>query len=418
MVVASVARPAAVLWRWVRRILVVLLITAAQVALVLAAAVVVAAPATAVAVALATSVIVALAWTWLRARTRRDIRHRFALAGAALAVATVMTLLVVLPSAPVPVTAPPGALHLRDGTFLAMRTVEADAPSNAAPVVAVHGGPGVPWTAREREVLARLATDRDVVTYDQIGTGASARLDDPAGYTFERAVRDLEAVVDATGAARVTLLGHSWGAQVAVGYAVRHPERVDRLVFLTPGAVPWDGVALPPGAPQSRLSPGAQAALYALALQPRNLFTYTLTVLDPGVAHRFMPDAEADARYRELYLAAAAGLVCDGHEVPDAPERLGYYANHGPGVEPGHPTGVTGSSLGRLAEHPVLILRPECDYLDAGIADEYARELPRTRVTDVADSGHSLLEEQPDVVIAAIRDLLGEEAPAAASGTG
>ncbi|WP_448811269.1 alpha/beta fold hydrolase [Agromyces bauzanensis] len=417
MGVASDTRPVAVLWRWARRILVVLLVSAAQIALVVAVAVVVGEPGAAIAVAFAASVALVLGWTWMRARRRRDIRRRYALAGAALAVATAMTLLVVLPSASVGVTAPPGALQVRDGTFLAMRTMQAHGTSAAAPIVAVHGGPGVPWTAGDQEVLSRLAAHRAVVVYDQIGTGASARLDDPAGYTFERAVHDLEAVVDATGAARVTLLGHSWGGQVAVGYAVRHPERVDRLVLLTPGAVPWDGVSLPPGSPQSRLSTGGQVALYARALQPRNLFTYTLTVIDPAVAHCFVPDAEADARYRELYLATAAGLVCDGHAVPDAPARLGHYANHGPGVEPGHHTGVTASSLERLAEHPVLILRPECDYLDAGIADEYARELPRTRVTDVADSGHSMLEEQPGVVIGAIRDFLAEGAPAATSVT-
>jgi pimeloyl-ACP methyl ester carboxylesterase len=418
MLVASVPRPVAVVARWVRRVLIVLLIATVQVALVVAA--VAAAPATApgvaIAVAVGASVALVLGWTWLRSRKRPDRRGPFALAGIALAVATVMTMLVVMPSAPVTMTASPGALPLGDGTFLATRTVEAGVPSDDAPIVAVHGGPGVPWTARERVVLQRLATDRDVVIYDQIGAGASARLDDPSGYTFERAVRDLEAVVDAMGAARVTLLGHSWGAQVAVGYAVRHPDRVDGLVFLAPGAVPLDGVSLPPGSPQRRLSPGAQVALYGLALQPRNLFTYALTVVDPRAAHRFVPDAEADARYRELYLAAAAGLVCDGHEVPDAPERLGHYANHGPGVEPGHPTGVTASSLARLAEHPLLILRPECDYLDAGIADDYARELPLARVTDVADSGHALLEEQPDVVIAAIRDFLDEQ-PQPAPGT-
>ncbi|MDQ2661865.1 MAG: hypothetical protein M3Y52_08325, partial [Actinomycetota bacterium] len=118
---------------------------------------------------------------------------------------------------------------------------------------------------------------------------------------------------------------------------------------------------------------------------------------------------------RELYLAAAPGLVCQGHDVPDAPERLGHYANHGPGVEPGHRTGVTARSLERLAAHPVLILRPECDYLDAGIVDEYARRLPRSQVVEIADAGHSLLEEQPDRVIAAIRGFLDAEATAAAS---
>lgn len=425
MVVASGTRRLAVIWRWAKRLLFVFLIAAVQIVLVLAAAAAIPAPAAAIAVALAASAVIVLAWARLRARRARrhggpgrsGVRHRMGLAGAALAVATVMALLVVLPSAPVTTTAPPGALHLPDGTFLAVRTLEPDAAPAATPVVAVHGGPGVPWTARERQVLARLATDREVVVYDQIGAGASARLADPTGYTFERAVRDLGAVIETTGADRVTLLGHSWGAQVALGYAVRHPERIDRLVFVTPGALPWDGVLLPPGSPQSRLSPGGKIALYALALQPRNLFTYLLTVIDPRAAHRFVPDAEADARYRELYLAAAPGLVCQGHEVPDAPDRLGHFANHGPGVEPGHRTGVTVRSLARLAGHPVLILRPECDYLDAGIVDEYARRLPRAQVVEVADSGHALLEEQPAQVVGAIEQFLDADAPAAASVT-
>ncbi len=421
MVVASGTRRFGVIWRWTRRILLVLLVTAVQVVLVIAAAAVVSTPAVAIAAAFAASTLAVSGWAMLRARKHGDLRRRLALAGTAVAVSSAMTLLVVLPSSPVAVTAPPGALHLRDGTFLAVHTLEPDAAPaasiDAAPIVAVHGGPGVPWTARDRQVLARLASDRDVVIYDQVGAGASARLGDPAGYTFERAVRDLEAVVDATGAARVTLLGHSWGAQVALGYAVRHPDRAERLVFIAPGEVPFDGVAMTPGSPQSRLTPDDAAALYTLAMRPRNLFTYALTVVDPRIAHRFVPDAEADARYRELYLAAAPGLVCPGHDVPDAPERLGHYANHGPGVEPGHRTGVTAGSLERLAAHPVLILRPECDYLDAGITDEYARRLPRSEVIDIADAGHSLLEEQPDRVVAAIRGFLDANASAAASVT-
>ena len=404
-------------WRWARRGLGVLALTVLQVALVLAAGAVVATPAAAIAVGLAASVALVLPFTLLRVRKRRDIRHRVMLAGVSVAVSSALTLLVVLPSTPAPVVVPAGALRLEDGTFLAMRTVGADAASGAVPIVAVHGGPGVPWTEREQEVLERLAADRDLVLYDQIGTGASARLDDPRGYTYGRAVSDLEAVIDATSTDRVTLLGYSWGATVALGYAVRHPDRVDRLVFLSPGAFPWDGVAQPPGSPQRRLSPGEKASLYALALQPRNLFIYSMTLTDVGIAHRFAPDAEADARYRDLYLASAPGLVCDGHEVPDAPDRLGHYANFFPGVEPGHRTGVTPAAVARLDAHPVLVLRGECDYLDADIADEYVRELPQVQLADVADAGHALLEEQPDELIGGIEAFLADEATAEASDT-
>jgi hypothetical protein len=59
--------------------------------------------------------------------------------------------------------------------------------------------------------------------------------------------------------------------------------------------------------------------------------------------------------------------------------------------------------------------RGECDYLDSGIAAEYVRELPQAQLMDVADSGHALLEEQPDEVITAIRRFLADDARGPAS---
>ncbi len=389
---------------WVRRVLIVLVLAALQIALVVVAGTFASTPPVAIAVGLGMSAILVLvwAWAWTLVRKRRDLGKRSIRAAIAFVVAAALSLVVVMPTAPVTATPPEGALELADGTYLAIRSV---GPEGPVPIVAVHGGPGVPWTRHEQDVLERLAIDRQVIAYDQIGTGDSARLDHPSGYTFERAVADLGAVIDSTGAPRITLLGYSWGAQVALAYAVAHPDRVDRLVFLSPGAIPWDGQPLTPGSPQSRLPLVQRLGLYALALTPRNLFGYAMTVVSPELAHEFMPDQEADARYLDLYRAAAPGLVCDGHAVPDAPVRLGHYANHGPGETRGYASGVTTETIDRLARHPVLILRGKCDYLDAGIADDYARELPQARVTDVADAGHALLEE-PDAVLPAIREFL------------
>lgn len=44
-------------------------------------------------------------------------------------------------------------------------------------------------------------------------------------------MRDLETVADAAGLAHFTLLGMSQGAAIAIEYAVRHPQRVERLVI-------------------------------------------------------------------------------------------------------------------------------------------------------------------------------------------
>lgn len=80
------------------------------------------------------------------------------------------------------------------------------------------------------------------VRYDERGCGMSDW--DYRDLTFERRVQDLEAVVDAAGLAEpFTLFGMSHGAAVCMAYALRHPERVSRMVLcggFTKGALKRD----------------------------------------------------------------------------------------------------------------------------------------------------------------------------------
>jgi pimeloyl-ACP methyl ester carboxylesterase/DNA-binding CsgD family transcriptional regulator len=80
----------------------------------------------------------------------------------------------------------------------------------------------VPW-------LTELSRNNTLIRYDPRGCGLSDR--DVAEFTLEAWVRDLETVADAAGLARFTLLGMSQGGAVAIAYAARHPERVERLVL-------------------------------------------------------------------------------------------------------------------------------------------------------------------------------------------
>ncbi len=62
---------------------------------------------------------------------------------------------------------------------------------------------------------------------------------DVADISFEAWVKDLEAVLDAAGLERFALFGASQGAAIAIAYAVRHPERVTRLLILGGYARGW-----------------------------------------------------------------------------------------------------------------------------------------------------------------------------------
>jgi len=80
-----------------------------------------------------------------------------------------------------------------------------------------------------RHWLEGLGARNTVIRHDERGCGLSDR--EVPDFALERSVADLETVVDAAGVDRFTLLGISQGASIAIAYAVRHPERVSRLVL-------------------------------------------------------------------------------------------------------------------------------------------------------------------------------------------
>jgi class 3 adenylate cyclase/pimeloyl-ACP methyl ester carboxylesterase len=78
-------------------------------------------------------------------------------------------------------------------------------------------------------VLRALASDHQLIRYDQRGNGLSDW--EVGDMSFEAWVGDLESVVEAAGVERFALFGLSQGGAVAIAYAARHPERVSHLVL-------------------------------------------------------------------------------------------------------------------------------------------------------------------------------------------
>jgi proline iminopeptidase len=115
-------------------------------------------------------------------------------------------------------------VELPDGTHL-WTTVEGSGP----PVIACHGGPGM-WDYLGP--LASLLADRfTVVGYHQRGCGRSDPYDGP--FTIRQAVDDLDRVREAHDLEDVGLLGHSWGAELVLRYAVAHPDRTRSVAYVS-----------------------------------------------------------------------------------------------------------------------------------------------------------------------------------------
>jgi class 3 adenylate cyclase/pimeloyl-ACP methyl ester carboxylesterase len=88
-----------------------------------------------------------------------------------------------------------------------------------------------------RHVWRDLARDHTLIRYDARANGLSDWEVDEI--SFEAFVRDLEVVVDAAGIEKFDLLGISQGCAVSIVYAVRHPERLNRLVLYGGFAIGW-----------------------------------------------------------------------------------------------------------------------------------------------------------------------------------
>lgn len=114
-----------------------------------------------------------------------------------------------------------------DGTQIGYREL-GDGP----PLVCLPGGPG--RTPDYFGDLGGLSRSRRLIMPDTRGTGESQDASDPLSYRVDRLVGDVEALRAHLGLDRMDLLGHSAAGDLAMLYAAAYPERVARLVLLTP----------------------------------------------------------------------------------------------------------------------------------------------------------------------------------------
>lgn len=105
------------------------------------------------------------------------------------------------------------------------------------PLVAVNGGPGFDHSYLvNAPVWKDMSARRQIIFYDQRGTGKSPGARGPEDLTVDGMVRDLEALRRHLKVERIDLLGHSWGGILSMAYAVRYPQHVAHLVLVGSGA--------------------------------------------------------------------------------------------------------------------------------------------------------------------------------------
>ena len=368
----------------------------------LATAAVIAVPAVFVGVGIAVFLVVNLGGAALVARRAQPGRRRrvrpmlFATSSAVILALFVGTALVPADASVPPPLPGSRQVEVSTGSSLTVLHLPARGPTPRTPIVVLHGGPGVPDLAANSAAFAPLTEQGwDVYLYAQVGAGHSTRLDNPRGYAPDRDVVDLDALLEQLGLDRVTLVAHSYGAEVAARYAGYRPGRVLSMVLLSPA--PLDPADHSGERATAGLDEAQRLRLYTTLLAPRSLLGYALLQVNPSAAHAFLPDAEADARNDGVVGLAQPALHCPGAAAGEPVSGTGFYAMQSPqsatAPEPGDPRPAIAG-----LDTPTLVVKGSCDYLSWSSAVDYTRALPQSRLLYLPAAGHNVQHDQAETV--------------------
>jgi len=259
------------------------------------------------------------------------------------------------------------------------------------PVVMVHGNPS--WSIYYRALVLGLGDDYRSIVPDHIGCGLSDKPgDDRYGYRLADRVADLEALIEhAAPRGPLTLVAHDWGGMIGMAYAVRHPERIGRIVLLNTAAFHLPGAMKVP----TSIAAVRNTPLGALAVRGFNAFSR-------GAARVGCKRQPMSAELRRAYCApydswdnriATLRFVQD---IPLAPSDPSYALVSE--VEQG---------LARFRDTPVLLCWGMRDFVFNGeVLDVFRDHWPQAEVERFEDCGHYVLEDAGDQVVTRVRKFL------------
>jgi pimeloyl-ACP methyl ester carboxylesterase len=258
-------------------------------------------------------------------------------------------------------------------------------------LLCLPGGPG--RASAYLEDLGGLAEERTLVLLDTRATGRSEVPADPATLRFDRLADDVESLRDHLGEERVDLLGHSAGCLVAQVYAAVHPERVRRLVLVTPtdrlqGGDRSDVAAI--------RAARAGEPWYAEAAEAQEALAYASPAQQQALVRASRPFFYG--RWDERTQAHAA--TADTQSSKRA--ELGF----GAGLEQVDLAGIRAGLNG--LDRPVLVLGGGRDAL-TGVASVHtvAADFPRSETVVLPEAGHFPWVDEPEAFRAAVAGFLG-----------
>lgn len=259
------------------------------------------------------------------------------------------------------------------------------------PVVMVHGNPT--WSFYFRNLVLALRDQYRCVVPDHIGCGLS---DKPTAkqydFSVKRRVEDFTRLMDQLDIRQnVTLVLHDWGGMIGMAWAVRHPERIARIVVLNTAAFHL---------PKSKPFPwalwlGRNTRLGAWLILKHNAFCRTAARI--GTKRASLPEAVRQGLLAPYDSPANRLAVLKFVQtIPLKPGDPGYEIIDE--VERGLP---------QFRDRPVLICWGMKDFVfDHHFLAEWERRLPQAEVVRFPDAGHYILEDATAEIVGHVQRFL------------
>jgi proline iminopeptidase len=276
-----------------------------------------------------------------------------------------------------------------------------------APLMIVHGGPGADHTYFLPYLLP-LARRNKLVFIDERGSGQSQLLADPAGYTVENMVEDVEAVRQALGVGKISLLGHSYGGVLAQAYALKYQQYLTRLILCStfPSTKQMNQVLA-----QELASAPADVREKIDAMQKAGLFRH-------GPIYRRQ-------RYSDEYMIAAWGegyfpYLYQNHPDPNydpvANGKMSWdlyremWGSDGEFVIDGNLKSVEYLDRLHTIHVPTLILVGDHDECAPWLSKEMHDRIGGSKLVILPKSGHMTFVDQPEMFIGNVEAFLHQAA--------
>jgi cis-3-alkyl-4-acyloxetan-2-one decarboxylase len=258
-------------------------------------------------------------------------------------------------------------------------------------IVMVHGNPT--WSYYFRNVVAALSPRYRCIVPDHVGCGLS---DKPtlAEYDFalKSRVDDLERLLDHAGVTgNVTLLMQDWGGMIGLSYAVRHPERIRRIIATNTGCGPLPATKRFPWS----LWLGRNTKLGEWLIVKQNAFC---RLAAKWCVTRKPLAPEVRAMYLKPYDTPANRLAVLKfvQTIPLSERDAGWDI-----------VTTTAEGLKHFANTPTLLLWGLKDFVfDKHFLADFQKRLPHAKTHTWPDCGHYLLEDAGPEVLAKIEEFL------------